>query len=300
MDFWKLLQPQLRPLALVNPPRPKTMRPTDSSVVDTSGQVLGKCMRQVYYRMTGDETEPDSESLEWMAFMGKAVEDALEPLMMSAGLKLQRNLRFHLEKERVAGEIDFVVKDPQTEEIVGIELKTFFGYPSKKKLFGGKDRSGKYTAPSPKEHHLLQAVVYLWGFRDQVSHWKICYFGRDTTDRTEFDLHLTQDGDKTRVVVNGETRWDFSVEDILERYRKLAHALDTKTIPPREFVLSYTMEEAERLYSIGRVTKTDIEAMRRGKKTAGDVQCRQCAHKKTCWGAGILDDEESLEDEDFS
>lgn len=300
MQFWKLLKPKLSTPPLVNPPRPQTMRPTDSSVVDVSGQVLGKCLRSVYYRMTGEKEEAKSDSLEWAAFMGKAVENAVADLMQSAGIECQRAVKFHLEKERIAGEVDWIIRDPETGELMGLELKTFSGYPSKKKLLGGKDRAGKYTAPSPKDEHFLQTLVYLWAFRGKVALWKICYFSRDESRPTEFDVWLQEEGGKTRAVVNGEVLYSFFVEDILRRYTQLAAALDQKILPAREFVLKYTPEEAERLYAIGngKVTKTSIEDMRKGKGAPGDVQCRQCSFTSTCWGGAVTDD--LIEDEDFT
>lgn len=159
--------------------------------------------------------------------------------------------------------------------------KSFYGYNATKEICGNTKQTG-----APKTSQMLQALVYLYCFRDRFPYVKMVYYARDSGDRAEFDLTLVSEGEgKTRAAVNGVIDTRFYIENILNRYRELEQYVAFGQIPPNDYEVEWSDEKVEKRYALGEVGKTTYEKWQKGKEKIGDWQCRgYCAFRDICWG----------------
>ena len=285
-------------------------------------EVLGGCIRKTWYRLMGfPQSNPATlKSLHTFAF-GDYVESYIRDLAKRAGVFDNASVKFWDKGSGVSGELDltldlsnnknvikYLSKDESSPYII-TEVKSTWGGKinmhgeesgSAKHLFDhheGRGRNKVFVRAEPKESNLLQLVVYLYVYKDDPNllGGKLVYMLRDNLNHTEFDVILVKEGDKHRVRVNGETILSFYVEDIYDRYKQIAQKVNsdvielrngTKTedlIPPdRDYILRYTLEEAEKLHDIGKISATKLKNAR-ANKPVGDWQCTYCSYKNLCW-----------------
>ena len=268
-------------------PRAKNFYPSEASVVthDKHGDkvVHGGCMRAAYFRCSTQEFEriPNSARSEYIFKQGHAVEKILVDLWKEMGIWVDNSVKF-VDKERgISGELDALLIEPDGT-LYGAEVKSFYGYFAEKELFGNRS-----TKPFPKMGHLLQTLIYLDFFKDQLSYFRIVYFARDSVKRRTFKVELHQEGELTYPKVEGEVIRSFTVNDIYNRYADLQEHLDNDIIPKNDFELYYSKEKIEDFYKKGKVAKTKYAKWEAGKLASheriGDWQCSYCAFKNVCW-----------------
>lgn len=261
--------------------------PSEASIkyTDTNGlvRVSGKCLRQCFYRFTvPDQKEGIDPFGMWVMMMGQAAEDVLREQIKQMGLWIDNSVRFYDEEHNISGEIDLVIRDPETDKLIILECKTAWGYNAFKELCGSKGVIGK-----PKDSHLLQLMIYLdlcekKGIADQG---KLIYLARDSGKKAEFDVVLIADGEDKRAKINGRIDYRFTLQDIYNRYKQLDEHLKAGTIPERDYEIEYSKEKVELLWSLGEVAKTRYEQFKRNSKKypIGDWACNYCPFKDLCW-----------------
>lgn len=270
-------------------PRGKHFYPSEASVsyTDNHGihRVIGSCLRKCYFRLTGMEGGgPPSAYSEWIFLQGKGIENILIEQWKQMGIWVDNSIRFYNEEYNISGELDAVLRDPNTGELIVLEAKSYHGYMAEKDIGGSFNQ-----APKPKDAHLLQLLIYLYLFQDKFSYGKLFYKARDSDGRQDFDVELKKvDEGKTRVVVNGVVDYRFFVEDILDRYKLLDQLIKEARIPPNDFELVWSPEKIEKLNSLGEISKTkytDWQKKKKGKERIGDYMCNPtyCPYSKVCW-----------------
>ena len=267
-------------------PRNTFFNPSSSSVrfIDQHGnsKVEGTCLRQSYYRYTGADGLPTDAYSEWIFRLGHHVEAILVEEWKQMGIWVANNVKFYDKEHDISGEIDVLLCDPETQQLILTEVKSFYGYYATKEICGNTKQAGK-----PKVSHLLQLLIYLdvckrYGILDYA---KLVYYARDAAKRAEFDIDLIQDGEHLRPSINGVIDYRFTMAEIYDRYDELQGYLERKELPPADFELKFDAEKVKRLFDLNEVSKTAYENFQKSpdKNPVGDWQCQYCSYKHICW-----------------
>lgn len=265
--------------------------PSEASVewTDSRGEkhVEGTCHRAAFFRYTNrfaDLEFHNSPYTEWIFALGKAVEEILVKQYKEMGIWVDNNKKFYDEKRNISGEVDVIVRDPETNQLVGLEIKSVAGYNAGKQVFG----NGR-TPAAPKTSQLLQTLIYVDQFKELVPYFKMIYYSRDTADRIEFDIDLLENSDgKHHPTINRVVDYRFTLEDIYSRFDKLNHYVAAGIVPPPDYELAWSDEKVERRMKAGEVGKTNYAAWKknRAKNPIGDWNCQNtyCRYSDFCWG----------------
>jgi hypothetical protein len=210
------------------------------------------------------------------------------------GIWVDNNIKFFNKDLVVSGELDGIIREPETNRLIGIELKSFYNFAANKEICGGKQppQPGK-----PKMSHFLQASIYAWDYRNVLDEYRVFYFERGDGHRVEFKVGFVEDGPDRHLCYweqipgkywsffsPGKVVQPFSIEDVHIRYRQLAGYIKTKTLPPRDYPTYWADEDIEWLFQHKRVNKTDYEAWVK-KPTKNKIKswcCSYCNYHTQC------------------
>jgi hypothetical protein len=243
-------------------------------------RVAGTCLRSTYFRYTGTAKPKKKEvHSEWIFSLGKAVEQILIEYYKQAGIWVANNIEFFWPEYNIKGEIDCILKDPETGEKCIWEGKSFYGYNTTKDLCGNSKIVGK-----PKTQNLFQVSLYLYKFRDLFPYAKLIYYARDSAKRAEFTITLQDEGpNQTRIFVNGIPDQRFYIQNILNRYKEAMQYIEMHQIPPRDYELVWDTDRIEEAKARGEISKSAYEDWQKGKDTIGDWTCRYCNYNAVCY-----------------
>ena len=272
-------------------PRKPSWYPSEASAtwVDENGEtrVEGNCMRASYMRKTGlckDMQIDTTPYQEWIFALGKHVEIILVDYWKQLGILVENNLKFYDAERDISGEIDVMLCDPMTGEMVLVEVKSFYGYAATKQLCGNKS-----TKPTPKVSQMMQLMIYLDQFKDMISYGKLVYYSRDAANRNEFDITLVLDASNPakpvhRPAIDGVIDYRFTLEDIYARYDKLAQHVEADTLPDGDYEKVWSKEKVERRNLLGEVAKTTYAKWKKspGKNPIGNWNCSYCRYSQVC------------------
>jgi hypothetical protein len=268
--------------------RERRFYPSEASVQvrDEHGDLVthGGCLRASYFRLSGMfEGIPFDPRSEYIFAQGKMIEEWLISQWKEMGVWVDNNVKFLDEVNNISGEIDAILAEPPSGQLYGVEVKTFYGYHAEKELFGDKRTKG-----FPKMSQLLQTLIYVNHFAGRLPYFRMAYFARDSVERRTFKVEIEQEGNIKYPKVEGQVLRQFSVNDVLDRYKLLQTHLTSNTVPPNDFELQYSPEKIEDYYKKDKVGKTKYESFKKGKLAAheriGDWQCAYCRYKEECWG----------------
>jgi CRISPR/Cas system-associated exonuclease Cas4 (RecB family) len=270
----------------VHLPRLHSLYPSEASVVypvpGGSMKTEGKCLRSVYYRIIGEEvpTQADPYS-EWIFATGKGVENILIEYWKCMGIWVDNNVKFFDAKRNISGEIDVILSEPDGT-LFGVECKSFAGYSATKEVIGNFHQPGK-----PKTSQLLQTLIYVDLCRELgiIDYFKMIYYARDSGQRREYNISLTEDGGQWRPTIDGIIDYRFTMQDVYDRYALLNDYVENKILPPRDYELVYSDEKIEGLNKLGEIAKTKYDKCKNNheKNPIGDWECRYCNYCKVCW-----------------
>lgn len=241
--------------------------------------VKGACLRAMYYRCTGAEPEPFNTRTYYIFACGNIVEDYFIEQLKQMGLWRGNSLRLYNTDIKLSGEIDILVEDPESKELVIVECKSTAGYYSWKEIAGNKSTKGK-----AKPAHLLQLMLYLYEFRDQVKKGVLFYFNLENKERAQYIVELVEEGGRHYPKIDGVLFKTFAVEDIHDRYRLAQDYVDKKQLPPCDFIKVCTPEQVEIWQARGEVAKTKYANYKRNpeKYPIGAWECAYCNFRKHC------------------
>lgn len=286
-DLIKMTDKHMTRLSALHATRAATFYPSEASVSFMSSyglpKVEGTCLRKSFFRLTnGDKGIPPDSYSEWIFALGRKVEEILVEQYKQMGIWVDNNVKFVIPDHNISGEIDVLVRNPETGGLWILEIKSLYGYHATRDVIKGT----KTRKPWPKIPNLLQTMIYADYFQDQIEGIKLVYYARDSAGRRAYDVSLTEDSStgKHYACVNGVIEPRFTLEDIYSRYEDLALAIETQAVPPNDFQLIYSDEKIETLFSAGELGKTTYEKWKKGKETIGDWQCTTyCPYRKVCW-----------------
>jgi hypothetical protein len=265
-----------------------TLWPSQASVVTRSGEIIGRCLRASFYSKTGvAETNPVSDAVVAMGYMGTKIEDGLIELLKNQGIWEANNIKW--QAYGISGEVDVLIRTldntvtPPQERKYIVECKSCSGYYVNKELFGYNEGAGsnrQYIKGKPKDKHLLQSVLYAQvgkesGFEGTI----LFYVSRDESKMTEFLITVNDEG---TIFINGEVDPRYKVQDILDRYSVLQAAIDANELPDRDYKPEYTDASVEALFQAKEISKAANDNHRNRKELYCDTECKYCEFKLHC------------------
>ena len=270
--------------------------PSEASVqyLDSNGETVteGTCLRKAYFRCVGVEGQPYSANTQFIFGLGKYTENFLVDTWKEMGIWVGNSVRWYDEEYNLSGELDVILREPDTGLNYGVEVKSFYGYFMESELFGNKSKIG-----FPKMNHVLQTLVYQYEFAN-LDHFDIVYLGRDKARRISFRAELIPDtiedaatGEEEiihRPAINGKAIMDFTMEDLLGRFVALDKAVKDRDPPGRDYELKYSKEKIGKIREAGQLSTLKYNKFLKCKSPTnvdwpGDWQCRYCNFEGICW-----------------
>ena len=203
---------------------PTSHYPSSATLKTESGEVIGKCLRSLYYQWTdAPVTNPTADTSIMRMSLGTFLHEAVIPRMAGDDFTIETETPLRVKVEGLKNEIslrtDGIVKDKFGAK-TGIEVKFTFGK-------GGTEIK-KYGL-TRKRDWLLQVLLYgkLTGIKD----WQIVTIDFPSLYRAIFYLEVGED----HIAVNNEPIMDISYSGIIQRWAELESHLDNKTVPERDF-----------------------------------------------------------------
>lgn len=266
----------------VSAPRRLHLYPSEASSeaeLPGGGKIIGKCARASFLRVSGmADAAPFEPRALWIMDQGKIIEQRFIDLWKEMGIWIDNNVKFYWEEYNLSGEVDVILSEPDTGQMFGVEVKTFYGYEAGKQIMGNKSVMG-----FPKNEHLMQATLYTYFWREQLSYFKLVYFARDDVRRREFNVRVVKEGEIWYPEVDGVVYRKFSVNSMLERYKRLQNYIDAGEVPAREYDLVWDNDRVLAEKKAGNVSKTAFADWEKGKRKIGDWQCRYCSFSDYCY-----------------
>ena len=275
-------------------PRPG-LWPSESSVEYTEEGhriVHGCCLRKAWYRSCKyPKTSPPNPGLTMKGVLGKNAERTQVEHWKQMGLWLGNNVKFYDPKYFVSGELDAIIKNPDTGEPIGYEVKSYYGYDANKEICGTK----KPPRPgSPKMDHFLQSAVYKYNFREKLSEYRLYYIERGDGHRLEFEVGLIPEGEDFRpywkqldgpywaTYSDKKVIQPFTVGDIHARFVKLAELIKKRELPVPDYNEFLSEEEVEWRWTHGELGKTKYEEYKKKSEPIKSWQCSYCSWLEQC------------------
>jgi len=277
--------------------------PSEASVEYMDGTrkiVLGHCLRSAWYRaMNIQKIKGVNVSLGMKAKLGKWDEKGVIERWKEMGLWIDNNIKFFTERLILSGELDAILRNRKNDKLVGVEIKTFYGYPANRSLCGVQREkgTGKYYAGRPKDEHFLQSALYAWEYQDVLDEYRLYYLERGDGHRIEFRILFQENDDGTHqccweqiagpywnAYKEGIVRQPYTIEDVHARYKKLVELLRAKTLPPKDFDKVWDAPTIEYLHSQGTISKTEYDkwVTNPSKNKIGSWQCSYCDFQDQC------------------
>jgi hypothetical protein len=264
--------------SVISRPRKPSFYPSEASAVWKDGagvtRTAGGCLRASWFRYTGQADpskvlSPDAYT-QWIFALGKAVEQILVEQWKQMGIWVGNNIQFYDEARNISGEIDVLLRDPQTRELYIGEAKSFYGYQATKQVCGNKS-----TKAEPKTSQMMQALVYVDQFKDLVSYAKLIYYARDSAERNEFDITLVEKDGAHWPCIDGMIDTRFTMENIYARFAELSDYIRAGVMPPPDYEMRWSPEKVEQRHLLGEIAKTTYEKWKKSPKSnpIGDWMC---------------------------
>ena len=283
MDLIKLVDSFVERPRPVDPPRLyRGFHPSGASCLIKNeygeDEIVGKCLRASYWAFKSVKpTNPMNARGCRITSVGRMVEKWEVDRYKEMGIWRGNNIKFIDPDYNISGEVDAFVYDEQKDKIVGVEIKSGYGYQFQSTVLGKPGRKGK-----PKLDHLMQVMLYMNYFKN-IQLFKLVYIDRGNASRAEFDITL--DKKTGAALVDGRPyHKDLTLPKILHRFGELDKCLEDSVIPVRDYQLQYTDEKVQFLYDSKRMSKTMSTQFEKTQKVEiGDWRCSYCDYKDHCW-----------------
>jgi len=278
--------------------------------------VIGKCLRAQFFRKITqliergyllnpterelfEEIETIGPQQLWKFKASYDTENTINDIAKMAGVFLEKSTTFFLDELDIKGELDAVFIDDDGNR-VGIDYKSIYGYYGEKEVFGTPVQKRMGKKGQAKDDNVMQIALYAWYWHPILSYFKILYFSRGSAERNEFKVHvefipntqLTSTKGDAYVFID-DIKQDWKISDLVDRYIALNDAVDTRTLPDREYDMYYSPEYIDVLAKAGELSKTDMDKWKKKQKVVkGDWRCVYCSYNQCCAdknGTPILD-----------
>jgi hypothetical protein len=260
-----------------------TLWPSQASANTPEG-VVGQCLRASFYGKTGvPQTNPVSDGVKMMGYMGMEIEDGIIDLLKNLGLWDNNNVKW--QAKGLSGEVDAIIREQNSDGTYRkyvLEVKSCQGYYANKEVYGfwaGRAPNKAYQPGKPKDPHLMQAAIYADISKGECTGSLIVYVSRDEAKLCEFWIEIDDDG---RILIDGVPELRFTMHDIYERYGALKEHIDLMKLPTRDFRHTYSDAEVADIYTRKGISKAANDAHMNGKKPYQDKGCLYCSHRDQC------------------
>lgn len=343
-ETWSFIESHLRKLrepALGSPKQP-TYWPSEASAIATNeygeDEVLGACRRSTFFRYASschayepekyvwldelirlkkDLYVPESDYMRFIWEMGSMFETYVINAAKTSKVFEQEQVPIYSREHNISGKIDLIVRDPFTDMLTPVEIKSVYGMGASKTI-GTASMFSNGAMGTPKDSNLMQIALYDWLYcsshRDLFEYSRLLYGGRDTGSFGEYRVAsiLNRNTNEIEIFYKGiypieaETmKARFTVSSILNQFIYITdHLENLKTVPPKDFQAEYSPEKIQQLYERNLLSKTDKEqhekhiAREKEREAAaisgekqrptikpvikGDWQCNYCSNKRLC------------------
>lgn len=271
-----------------------TLWASQAAAVNEDGEIYGKCLRSSYYYKEGiKETNPVSDAVTIMGYMGCRIEDGLIDLMKNQGVWENNSVRW--EAKGLSGEVDAIARfhelNPENgkmeEKIWVVECKSCSGYFANKEVYGynsGRGDNKVWTPGKPKDPHLMQSAIYADISRGKCEGCIVIYVSRDEAKLAEFRVVVEENGD---IYINGVKELRFNMVQVYERYGQLRHHLENSILPECDYRHTYTNEEVEEIYTRKGLSAAAKKGHLDGSKPFRDPGCMYCNYRDKCISDGL-------------
>lgn len=243
--------------------------PSSSTMVKSDGEVVGECMRKLWYRATKvPETNPGNlTGLLQMGFGDGIHNWLLGKLQKSKKITIMKEAGGRATMDPLTREVSFRLDGLVTHkgELGGFELKTTQSFGLTYML---KEENG------PKADHLLQVLDY-FATNEAIQWFALMYVGRDSAYRAEF--HITKEDDGfyiegiTPVIAKRKIE-ELSFDKVKARWKELEGYIERKEEPKRDFKVVFNDQ--------GKVVDSRIK---KGYKYKSHFKCTYCNYQTHCW-----------------
>ena len=292
--------------------------------------VIGKCRRAAYFRYLLDAFEfykekygfyqPFVENLQmqkaapepyvrWLWKQGDLYEQYCIDTAKESGVFVGEQVQVYIPEFNVSGKIDIIVLDPIEENLRIVEVKSIYGYNANT-ILGTPSERRKGQLGVPRDSYLMQLGIYQYWYANPNENFGKALLiagARDTGRYAEFEIDVKKDeeseSDDHFVFYKGNAPFEtkevnsgISIENILSQYKLVADAVDSGSVPDRDYELQYSEEKIDKLYERNQLNKTDRTQyekrklqLEEGKSRVvkavekGDWQCRLCSFRDVCY-----------------
>jgi len=291
--------------------------PSEASV-QIDGITIGECRRALFYRIIGvKETDPMTLIGQGICDAGNLYEKYHIDKFKKHGIFLDEQVavEFLIPNSRnsiqIRGRIDCIVQNEDGSRDA-LELKSISEYKAAKIIDG--------VTPLPAAHNLMQAMLYKYylsqteqGKQLHVDNVYLMYINRSNGMTFFYRVDLDEEGWPiiTAFDFNGEQKFEINlkevpsfsdlwnrsevstsdearlaelkinIKDIFDRFDSVYDFTTNKMLPECDFKLVYDMEDIEREYKLGRISKIKYNKAKKG-EPLGDSKCMYCAFKVKC------------------
>lgn len=291
--------------------------PSESTV--TLGPVcVGECKRSMFYKILGSTpTEPMSLTGRRICDAGNIVEDWCILNYKEKGCLKDTQVQIDFlvpnsrNKVQIRGKMDCIIEEDGITN--AIEIKSVGEFKSAK-IMAASD------LPLPSPNNLMQAMLYEYyltkteaGKALKVDNVYLRYVNRGTYSDFYYKIKLDEEGypiitaidqagkelytyklqdaesldqlyHRSGEVSKDETRLAelrFRVQDIFDKFDLVYNYTKNKMLPPPDYSIIYNLEELEREYKLGRISKIKYNKVKKG-EVLGDSKCSYCAYRTKC------------------
>ena len=244
--------------------------PSSATMVGDDGKVVGACLRQLYYRATG---EPVSDKKEFtnklQAGFGNGIHDFLtDRLLKSKAIKIVAEVPGKVRVEPLTKDISFRLDGLVTflGELGCLEIKTQQSFGLRRMVQEG----------GPKKTDILQVLCY-FGTNPDIRWASLLYVARDSAYRAEY--HIYKDLKSKQFMIKGITPNQrekpiegLTFDKVIQRWKALEEHVERKELPKRDYKAVLKSDGT----LTDKRTKNSVEY-----KT--DFQCNYCSYKTNCW-----------------
>jgi hypothetical protein len=274
-------------------PRWPTLWPSEATVVDSDGNVQGRCRRATFFRYAAARQawepylseqqkdlvdlwqslkKPHSDYTLFVFKQGDLYEDFLIEMSKNVGVFVATQTPVYIKSANVSGKIDIEAINPETGKLSIVEAKSVHGFGGTKTI--GKAATGKYAgkAGEPKESHLMQLGTYhYWVAQADESYEesRLVYGDRGTGQHAEFLVWTEPKESGTEIWYRQTLPYQgqatcvkFTIEDMLDQFQLTHKRTSDFEVPDRDFDLQYSYEKMVAAYNSGdlpKVAKVQME-----------------------------------------
>ncbi len=207
--------------------------PSSASFVKASGEVVGACLRALYYKATKEApTEAKPLTTKLQGDFGNGIHDKLtDKLKKSDKIKIIAESAGRTVEEGLDNEVSYRLDAEVTHkgELGYLEIKTMQSFALQRMVKSG----------TPRDKDVLQVLSCL-GAKPELRWAVLLYVGRDNAYRAEY--HIYKDPETNTYVYRGITPAkheqdieEMTYEGIVSRWKELEVAVAQQKLPKRDF-----------------------------------------------------------------